>query len=181
MATSARPSVHRIRSAGTASDSEVGFDIGRITGRAQCAAMSLITGSVNAPDRVDVPIRIVGCTRRTTSASPVPPIESSRCHPATSASGRAYRRCAAPRPGVAVVSRPARSTAQNLALARSSGSPSASIAAVSWSAMPVPAVPAPKITTRCSARPTPVALAAASTAARLTAPVPWMSSLNESV
>src|SRR5260370_897601 len=142
--------------------------------------MSRTMGSLNAPGRPDVPMRMLGCTRRTTSASPMPPSDSSSGHLATSSAGRAYRRCGSPRPGVALVSRPARSTAQNRARAAPSDSPSACIAAESWSAMPVPAVPAPKITIRWSGRLIPVALAAASTAAKLTAPVPWMSWLNES-
>ena len=78
------------------------------------------------------------------------------------------------------VSRPGRSTAQNRRRASASGTPSATMAEVSWSAMPAPAVPIPKITIRWPVSGTPVALAAASTAARLTAPVPWMSSLNVS-
>ena len=53
------------------------------------------------------------------------------------------------------------------------------MSAVSWSAMPAPAVPIPKITIRWPASGTPDALAAASTAARLTASVSWMSSLND--
>ena len=47
--------------------------------------------------------------------------------------------------------------AQNLALACSAVSPSATRAADSWSAMPTPAVPAPKITMRWSASLIPVA------------------------
>ncbi len=80
-----------------------------------------------------------------------------------------------------MVSSPCRSMAQNLALACSADSPSATRAADSWSAMPTPAVPAPKITMRWSASLIPVARTAAMTAARLTAPVPWMSSLKVSM
>ena len=46
------------------------------------------------------------------------------------------------------VSRPWRSTTQNRRRASASGTPSATMAEVSWSAMPAPAVPIPKITIR---------------------------------
>ena len=39
-------------------------------GRVVCAAMSRTISSVNAPAWVEVPISMVGCTWRTTSASP---------------------------------------------------------------------------------------------------------------
>ncbi len=39
--------------------------------------------------RADVPISTVGRTRLTTSASPIPPIDSSRRQPVTSLAGRA--------------------------------------------------------------------------------------------
>ncbi len=79
---------------------------------------------------------------------------------------------------MSLVISPARSSAQNRPLASAALMPWPAIAACSWSAMPVPAVPAPKIITRCAGSVVPVALIAASTAARLTAPVPWMSSLK---
>jgi hypothetical protein len=66
------PSVHAIRSRGTASDRAVGLDIGRITGRSVCAAMSRTTASVNAPGRAEVPIRTVGRTWVTTFARLMP-------------------------------------------------------------------------------------------------------------
>lgn len=44
--------------------------------------------------------------------------------------------------------------------------------------MPTPALPAPKITKRCSARSIPVTSTLARIAASTTAAVPWISSLN---
>ena len=61
VAISARPSVQRIRSAGSASHFEVGLDSGMMIGRSVCAAMSRTIASVNAPVWVEVPIRMVGC------------------------------------------------------------------------------------------------------------------------
>lgn len=69
MAIMARPSVHSIRSDGTASASAVGLDSGRISGRSTCPAMSRTMSSVNDPGCPDVPISTVGCTLRTMSAS----------------------------------------------------------------------------------------------------------------
>ena len=99
--------------------------------------------------------------------------------PATSAGSRAYRGCASLRPGRSPGQQARRSTAQNRAWSASGHVRSASIAADSWSAMPCP--PCPPRRSRPGGRAAvPVALAAASTAARLTAPVPWMSSLKVS-
>ena len=41
-------------------------------GRSVCAAISLTIASVKLPAAVDAPISIVGFTRRTTSAKPMP-------------------------------------------------------------------------------------------------------------
>ena len=56
-------------------------------GRAVWAAMSRTICSVNAPACVEVPISIVGCTARTTSASPGRPPGAPQ--PFTSSHGRA--------------------------------------------------------------------------------------------
>ena len=84
VATSTRPPVQVIRSVGVASASSVGLDIGMITGRSACRAISITMSRLNAPGRADVPISTVGCTRRTTSASGIPPSCSSRRQSATS-------------------------------------------------------------------------------------------------
>lgn len=63
----AAPSVHAMRSAGTASAFGVGFDSGMMIGRSTCDAMSRMISSVKLPCCADVPIRIVGCTFRTMS------------------------------------------------------------------------------------------------------------------
>src|SRR5207244_11313524 len=59
VAINARPSVQRNRSAGTASDFEVGLDSGKIIGRSHLRAISRTMGSVNAPGRVESPTRMV--------------------------------------------------------------------------------------------------------------------------
>lgn len=50
-----------------------------------------------------------------------------------------------------------------------------------WSAIPVPAVPEPKITTRTSSILTSLTCKAAVMAASVTHPVPWMSSLKQGI
>ena len=82
------PSVHAIKSAGNASALLVGFDNGKMIGRALNEAISRTIDSVNAPACVDVPIKIVGRARDTTVANPTPPAPAG--HPATSARDRAY-------------------------------------------------------------------------------------------
>ena len=59
VATSARPSVQRIRSSAVASDFEVGFDSGKMIGRSTLRPISRTIASVNAPRAVDSPIRTV--------------------------------------------------------------------------------------------------------------------------
>ena len=87
VAVSTRPSVHSMRSAGSASHFEVGFDSGMMIGRSVWAAMSFTIASVNAPEWVEVPISMVGWTRATTSPSPMP--LSPTAQPATSRRVRA--------------------------------------------------------------------------------------------
>src|SRR6266480_2104673 len=72
VATRARPPVQASRSAGVASDRVVGLDMGRMTGRSTCVAISRTIRSVKAPCWVEVPMRMVGCTRPTTSPRPMP-------------------------------------------------------------------------------------------------------------
>src|SRR6266576_1369286 len=72
VATRARPPVQASRSAGVASDRVVGLDMGRMTGRSTCVAISRTIRSVKAPCWEEVPMRMVGCTRPTTSSRPVP-------------------------------------------------------------------------------------------------------------
>ena len=72
VAISARPSVQAIRSAGFASARAGGVESAKMIGRSVCAAMSLTIASVKLPDAVDAPISMVGFTRRTTSARPMP-------------------------------------------------------------------------------------------------------------
>src|SRR5215213_3283087 len=87
VATSARPSVHRIRSAGTASALDVGLDSGMMIGRSTVDAICRTIDSVNAPGWVDVPMSMVGLALATTSANPTPP--SPEDHLATSLAGHA--------------------------------------------------------------------------------------------
>ena len=56
--------------------------------------------------------------------------------------------------------------------------PERSMVSRTRSAMPIPALPAPKTTTRWSSRSMPVTSTAARIAASTTAAVPWMSSLK---
>ena len=87
VATSARPSVQAIRSAGFASARAAGLESAKMIGRSVCAAISFTIASVKLPPAVEAPIRIVGFTRRTTSAKPTPlPFASS---PASCFGGRA--------------------------------------------------------------------------------------------
>ena len=62
LATSACPSVQRIRSSPVASLWLVGFESGKMIGRSTWLAMSRTISSVNAPCTVERPIMIVGCT-----------------------------------------------------------------------------------------------------------------------
>lgn len=75
-------------------------------------------------------------------------------------------------------SSPCLSTSHTRRVASLGSSPSRTIASRSWSAMPTPAVPAPKTTTRWSRKDSPVIFKADTAAARVIAPVPCMSSLN---
>ena len=85
VATSARSPVQRIRSSGSASHFDVGFDRGMMTGRSVCSAICRTIASVNAPACLEVPMSIVGRTRATMSASPTaPPVLD---QPDTSAAG----------------------------------------------------------------------------------------------
>ena len=70
------------------------------------------------------------------------------------------------------------STTQILARAPCSDRPSATIDRTTCSQTPMPADPAPSITTIWSRSRDPVAAAPADSAARTTAAVPWMSSLK---
>src|SRR2546422_4074881 len=72
VATSARPSVQRIRSSAVASDFEVGLDSGKMIGRSTLRAISRTIDSLNAPRAVDRPIRIVALIFAITPASPMP-------------------------------------------------------------------------------------------------------------
>jgi hypothetical protein len=67
---------------------------------------------------------------------------------------------------------PCLSTNQTCDVASSFDAPSRIMASRSWSAMPTPALPAPNTTSFCSRIGMPVTRSAASTAARLIAPVP---------
>ncbi len=90
VAISARPSVQAIKLAGVASERGVGFESGKMIGRSVCAAISLTIASVKLPGAVDAPISIVGRTRRTTSARPMPFPFASCFQALLSAVGRAY-------------------------------------------------------------------------------------------
>ena len=67
-----------------------------------------------------------------------------------------------------------------LASSASPASPSAAIAARIWRQMPRPAAPAPSTSTRSSAMRRPWTRLAVISPASATAPVPWISSLNDS-
>ena len=77
-----------MRSAGSASHLEVGFDSGMMIGRSVCAAMSRTMASVNAPEWVEVPISIVGMHPRNHLGEADRPV-ASPAQPATSSRGRA--------------------------------------------------------------------------------------------
>ena len=146
-------------------------------GRSQPCAIVRTIVSVNVPGWVEVPTRIVGETRRTTSSRPIRP-SASRAQPATSPAGRAQGRWKERNSSMSSVSSPGRARAQIRAVASASPRPAPTMASRSSWAMPAPAVPAPKTTTRCSVSGTPDAVTPDRTAARLTAAVPWMSSLK---
>jgi hypothetical protein len=90
VATSALPSVHRMRSAGRASAFDVGLDSGMMIGRSTVEAMSLTIASVKAPACVDVPMSMVGRAFATTSARLMPSPARLRDQPATSSAERVY-------------------------------------------------------------------------------------------
>src|SRR5215217_881031 len=87
VATSARPSVHRIRSAGTASAFDVGLDSGMMIGRSTADTICRTIDSLKAPACVDVPISIVGFACATTSARFGAPPDAD--HAVASAAGHA--------------------------------------------------------------------------------------------
>src|SRR5215213_1859643 len=139
VATSARPSVHRIRSAGTASAFDVGLDSGMMIGRSTVDAICCTMRSAKAPDWVEVPISIVGFAFTTTSASAIRP--PYRDQVATWAAGRAYGCWKSRNAAESSVRSPRLSTAQNLPLASCSESPSRIMTLRIMSATPMPAVP----------------------------------------
>lgn len=164
VATRARPSVHSYRSTGFASWSRVGLLRGNIIGRSTFLAIARMISSVNAPGLVDVPISTWGWTflmtdERSRSSSGHP--SSSRAKdiwPSVNLSPRDFTR----RPGLSMhlgekvvlvgVLSPYLAVTYQICLEASSFDFRVSVAIVSeiWSAMPVPAVPEPKITTRTS-------------------------------
>ena len=79
---------------------------------------------------------------------------------------------------MSAVSNPCRSTHQKRVTASSLESPSLTIESRSWSAIPIPAVPAPKMTTRWWRKGVPQTRTAEIAAARVIAPVPCISSLK---
>ena len=69
--TSARPSVHSIRSCGLASARDVGLDSGKMIGRSVCWAIWRTIASVKAPACIETPISVVGLALTITSSSPM--------------------------------------------------------------------------------------------------------------
>ena len=88
VATSACPLDQAIMSCGMASILSVGFDRGRTMGRSHPELSASMTSCVKAPWSVDVPMRMVGWTRRTVSSKPITPPWCSQS--ATSEALRAY-------------------------------------------------------------------------------------------
>jgi hypothetical protein len=171
-AASARPSVHAASSAGVASAELVGFDSGNTIGRAVLAATARTTSSVNAPACPDSPSSAVAPARRTVVARSSPP------HPATRSRGCAKARLYASS-GRSSTSRPRESSTRMRARAWSRLRPSATMPRASCSATPIPPAPAPWTTMTSSRRRRPASRDARVTPASATAPVPWMSSLND--
>ena len=67
-----------------------GLESAKMIGRSVCAAISLTIASVKLPAAVEAPISMVGFTRRTTSARPIP-LSVAVVHPAFAfGGGRAY-------------------------------------------------------------------------------------------
>src|SRR4029453_9286366 len=177
VATSARPSVHRIRSTGTASAFDVGLDSGMMTARSTGDAICRTMPSVNAPNWVEVPISIVGFAFATTSARPIGP-SCCRDQLATSAAGRAYGSWKSRNAAESSVRSPRLSTVQNLPVASCSGEPVrdhhlADHVGDADSGGPSTMDHHPLVAPRL-----PVVLAAANAAARTTAGGPCLSSLN---
>src|ERR1700733_2939710 len=88
--TIARPSVQRSRSAGAASDCEVGFDSGKMTGCGVWRAISRTISSVNAPAWALTPASTVIPALRATSSNEIAPLldAGDKFHPATSSRQR---------------------------------------------------------------------------------------------
>ena len=126
---------------------------------------------------MDRPISAVGRAASITSAKLA-------CWPgrllATAPAGWARRRWAGLRSARPTVSSPCTLTTKIRARASASDRPSATIDRTICSQTPMPAEPAPSMTTCCSRGRDPLARAAAASAATATAAVPWMSSLNVS-
>ena len=80
---------------------------------------------------------------------------------------------------MSLVSRPKRSTMKTRLRASASSMPSLTIATTIISAIPQPALPAPRKVTRWSESFSPLALQAAIRVATTTEAVPWMSSLKQ--
>ncbi len=181
---------------GSASWSLVGLLSGKIIGRSTCFAISLIISSVKVFGTVEVPMRTCGLTSFTT-------VRRSSCFlPFHSSSSRAYGLWA----GVSLSpwdlrSSPGLSTHLAIACQRRQLkgrkscrnyqicfaassfdlSLSVAIASLTWSAIPVPAVPDPKITTLISVNLSLLTCKPAIIAARVTHPVPWISSLKQAM
>ncbi|MNH08888.1 hypothetical protein D3C79_683260 [compost metagenome] len=176
VATSTWPSVQRMRSAGVASTREVGLESGKMMGREQCLCMVLTTSSVNRPGWPETPIRMSGRPCSITSSREM---LSPTGHSLIRSSGWESLRWKSSWLGILSVMRPKRSTMNTRPRASASFSPSAFICATICSAMPQPALPAPRKATRFSESLAPEALQAAIRLPKVTAAVPWMSSLKQ--
>src|SRR5450759_4496293 len=153
---SARPFVQATRSTGFPSVLFVGFDIGKMTGRSTCFAISRTTASVNVSGSPEVPIRTVGFTARTTA-------RRSRDEPflrpifAARAAGHANSRLWTSLISSSSTTRPLLSRFAMARVRFSPWRPARRNVSRSSRAMPTPAAPAPRMTTRWSLRGIPVA------------------------
>ena len=180
VASRARPPLQRSRFSGVTSARGVGLERGSTIGRSTPRQRASTTAWSKAPARVEVPISTPGCTASITASSPGPwpPSPAGRPTAARSAALFTQGATASLRSASPSCTRPKRSIGQMRAAASRCERPACSSRRCRRSAMPQPALPAPKITIRSPARERPRPRRPARIAAAATPLVPWMSSLK---
>ena len=172
LANKALPLVYFRASSNVHSEFADGLDSGNMIGWSFHSPILVRIFGVKAPPIVERPIKIVGFTYSTTSASDL------YCLPALSCLEK-YNLWSANLSPLSSVTRPFVSTSQKHSFACCSVSPSRTKNSTICFATPTPALPAPRNTARCPFTGIPVRFTALTIPAITTAPVPWISSLKQ--